>query len=306
MFRPNLFLSVSLTWRCFHKCWYCCCNPYACASGAHIDTAALLGFYDVLEKAQREGLIRSFVEVKYTGGGEPLNHPDLVDVAVSSQRFGCRSNMLTAGASSPMTAQRIQAVRGVIDDLRISHDPESEASYERIRRTLGCSISPAEIDSMLSPDKPPYFGLRTFERIGKMAESLGYKSQFVSGKNANTGQDTMGFLYHGHGNVVAHTVDRVESAGAALPRLQHYKQKLNTANCSSVHTPRQMDIHILPEGYLTYCCCHRAKAVQPMTLDGLVAMIKGFSEVQKTARRGLKAHLGEEVHHPCDVCPLYD
>ncbi|MEI6144535.1 MAG: hypothetical protein WCP91_02970 [Candidatus Berkelbacteria bacterium] len=115
----------------------------------------------------------------------------------------------------------------------------------------------------------------------------------------------MGFIYRGNGNVVAHTIDRVDPAGRALPRLEHFKQKLMATTCPSVHTPGQMDIHILPEGYLSHCCCHRAKPIQPMTYDGLAALVRGFSDVQETVRRGLRKQRGREFHHPCDACPLY-
>lgn len=305
MFHPEMFVSISLTWRCFSRCWYCSSGPRACPTGQHIETPALLGFFDTLLRAVKEGLIKSITEIKYTGGGEPLNHEDLVEIAVGGTQFGCNTSMLTAGASNSAMAKRLGAIKGLIRELRIAHDVESEASFERMRRTLQCTLPDSEIFSMISPDRPGYYITRAFGRIWQLAESLDYDCREIAAKTSH-GLVRVGSMFTGHGNLVAHSIDRIEPVGNALPRLEHFKKKLRLGGCASVNTPGAMDLHILPEGFLTYCCCRRAKPVQPMTYDGLVGLIKGFPAAAKCVRKGLRAKAGTDVYHECDACPLYD
>lgn len=309
---PNLHITTYLTWRCLNKCWYCS-SLRSCAAGQHIDVCALLKFYDILRENSRAGNIGRIAEIEFTGGGDPLQLKQVRQPVEAAAGMAARVAMTTSGACTRSMGRRLEDISPLITDLRISHDAENQESYHWLHRTFQCARSrSSRLVSRIDPRHPHSFAEDVALRVGEALVDEGYSfvdavPSLLDAMLDNLRQEHNMYLGHFVRDECKMTVLRgvVDPRGRALSRLRHIRMQVpERVVCRSMDMRGAINLHILPEGYLTYCCHDLAKPVQPMTYDGLMAMIEGFAAARERVHRAYVMARGEYVHHACDVCPL--
>ena len=77
--------------------------------------------------------LQNVVEIDFSGGGEPLLHPDLAEWIAEAKQAGCRAGFLTNGSLlDEATASRM--IRAGVDWIALSADGARAETFENIRK----------------------------------------------------------------------------------------------------------------------------------------------------------------------------
>ena len=121
-------VQVDLTSQCNHRCPYCF---YRCARNETLN--ALFDEKDTLPTETVMTLLEDFLEcgkpaVQFTGGGEPMKHPDIYKILQKTIDLGLDFSMITNGTMADMS--RIEMFRNA-DWIRISIDGVTPETYAK-------------------------------------------------------------------------------------------------------------------------------------------------------------------------------
>jgi MoaA/NifB/PqqE/SkfB family radical SAM enzyme len=135
-FRPGaeqfpLMVVITLTYRCNAECGHC---PYTHSDirAKYADTP-FMPPANFMRVADEVGTHRAILRV--SGGGEPMLHPDAVELLTYAKKRGCRIGLITNGSAFTGESSRALVDAGV-DMIEFSVDAGDQASYERVRAKL--------------------------------------------------------------------------------------------------------------------------------------------------------------------------
>jgi MoaA/NifB/PqqE/SkfB family radical SAM enzyme len=135
-FRPGaegfpLMVVLVLSYRCNAACNHC---PYTHTDIRDKYADALFMAPDLFRKIATEvGAHGAFLRV--SGGGEPMLHPDAVDLLLFAKRAGCRVGLITNGSAFTDESSRAILDAGV-DMIEFSVDAADAPTYARVRAGL--------------------------------------------------------------------------------------------------------------------------------------------------------------------------
>jgi len=126
-----LMVVVSATYVCNARCPNC---PYTNSEIRKNYSDAPFIKPEIFKKIADEcGKYDSYIRI--TGGGEPLLHPQMIDLIGYAKKVGCKIGLITNGSLlTPDKADRLLAVD--TDVIEISADAADERTYSKVRRGL--------------------------------------------------------------------------------------------------------------------------------------------------------------------------
>lgn len=131
-----IYVRIKPTNRCVHKCYFCIYQPEF--SGMH-------GTFKRDDQLPKEKLIEVVNDLKqigvkavtFSGGGEPLFHPDIVEILNEVNRLGLDNSIITNGQL--LSGDKAAALKDA-KWVRISMDYYDAPSFEKTRRIPGESV----------------------------------------------------------------------------------------------------------------------------------------------------------------------
>lgn len=131
--RAPIYVRIKPTNRCVHNCYFCVYRSEF--SGMH-ET------YNNADELSKEKLIEVLNDLKqigtravtFSGGGEPLFHPHIVEILNEVNKLGLDNSIITNGQL--LSEDRATALKNA-KWVRISMDYYDEASFEKDRRVPG-------------------------------------------------------------------------------------------------------------------------------------------------------------------------
>lgn len=148
-----LMVVVSFAYVCNSKCPHC---PYNnCDIRSTYRDAVFIGERIFRKIADECGASKSYIRV--SSGGEPLMHPQAVELLVYAKRQGARIGLITNGSLA--TPQKLEVlIAAGVDNIEFSVDAGDEEAYNRVRcgldwKTLNDHVRAAvEIRNRLKAD----------------------------------------------------------------------------------------------------------------------------------------------------------
>jgi radical SAM protein with 4Fe4S-binding SPASM domain len=128
-----LLLGLTVTYVCNSRCTHCVFTNFPEIRRERVKINAFMP-PDIFKKIAREAAKHGSV-VRISGGGEPLLHPQMLELIEYAKKKGAKVGLITNG--SLLTSDvRERLLKSRIDVIEISVDAADKRSYEKIRVSL--------------------------------------------------------------------------------------------------------------------------------------------------------------------------
>lgn len=136
-FPAPVFVQWDLTNRCNLDCSFCFYHLYKLSDWKEKDTISLDVALCTLNNLKEMGV----KAIEFTGGGEPLLHPNFKDIVTRAKDLGFECSLVTNGIL--LTDEIIELIKD-FEWIRISIDASAPETYEKVKR-----VNPHIFDKLL-------------------------------------------------------------------------------------------------------------------------------------------------------------
>lgn len=274
------------------------------ANGQHISSSRLNGFFDILAS------LFTLESIHFTGGGESLFHKDVPALVRRASEITSVLSMSTSGAGTRAMGRRLSEIASLLQDLYLSHNPEDQRSFTRMRRTLlGELPVKTTIRARISPEYEIDFNRQIGRQLLKVITETGFQGELSEHPLLNVlAALSTGLHFKDARDRHLHlTPESVVAEGRARTRLKEYSFPAPAGYQCPYLAPLEDGrgtLHIYPNHTISHCCALRAKGLEEMTEEGLFRLLDRREEDRQLLADTYTANAGKPIHHICDLCPF--
>lgn len=268
-------VDIDITQNCSDNCYFCYSRPYTNLSdykNAQIDV-------DNFERIVKELADNGTKTIRFTGGGEPLIHPQIKEILTIPKTHGLKSCILTNG--SLLNEELCEVLVNNLDQIRISLNAASNQTRSKIHRSKANANSLTEIFKLIQYTRklrdnkwPNQRRPLIWTTYLILPENINEIEQAII-KTKESGADSISFrpIYHN----LANRIQDVDENNL-ISKLQELKTKFSDDQFHIFSPKRDLSSvwNILPSNCFSNCISSRLRTIIETTKKGQLIKICGL------------------------------